>query len=101
VASACTCSRVTPGWIEVTVISRVSGSGSNTQRSVISRVGPLVFTPSRSRPARRLAVAERGDEIELRHEAALDCAMMMKISPQEVAISGAPPPPGSRTFGLS
>jgi hypothetical protein len=27
------------------------------------------------------------------------CAMMMNISPQEVAISGAPPPPGSRTFG--
>ena len=27
--------------------------------------------------------------------------MMMKISPHEMAISGAPPPPGSRTFGLS
>jgi hypothetical protein len=30
-----------------------------------------------------------------------DSAMMMKISPQLVAISGAPPPPGRRTFGLS
>jgi hypothetical protein len=31
----------------------------------------------------------------------LPCAMMMKISPQDVAISGAPPPPGNRTFGFS
>ena len=32
---------------------------------------------------------------------AVDWFMMMKISPQALAISGAPPPPGSRTFGLS
>ena len=43
------CSRVTPGWIEVTVISLVDGSGSKMQRSVMSRVGPLVFNPSRVR----------------------------------------------------
>ncbi len=48
-----------------------------------------------------LAVAERGDEVELVDEAAPALAMMMKISPHEMAISGAPPPPGSRTFGLS
>ena len=31
----------------------------------------------------------------------LPCAMVMNTSCVEVAISGAPPPPGSRTFGLS
>jgi hypothetical protein len=30
----------------------------------------------------------------------VDCAVVMKISPQEEAISGAPPPPGRRTYGL-
>src|SRR6185437_2288209 len=40
------CSRVTPGWMETTVISFVSGSGSSSARSVMSRVGPLVLTPS-------------------------------------------------------
>ena len=34
---------------DVTVSSRVSGSGSITQRSVMTLVGPLVFTPSASR----------------------------------------------------
>jgi hypothetical protein len=32
--------------------------------------------------------------------ARLDCLSVMKISPQEEAISGAPPPPGRRVFGL-
>ena len=65
-------------------------------------VGPLVVTPSAARLARPVAVAERGDEVELVDEArAATCAMVMKISPQWMAISGAPPPPGSRTFGLS
>ncbi len=42
-----------------------------------------------------------GIAVPCHHDARGDIAMVMKISPQLVAISGAPPPPGSRTFGLS
>ena len=44
------CSRVTPGWMRRRRSSPWSrGSGSKTQRSVTSCVGPLVLTPSRAR----------------------------------------------------
>ena len=79
----------------------VIGSGSMTQRSVTTRVGPLVRTPSFSRLPLPVPWPSEVTKSSLSTKARLPCAMMMNTSPQEVAISGAPPPPGSRTLGLS
>ena len=67
----------------------------------MTRVGPLVVTPSASRlpgPAPWPSEVMKGS---FSTKARVPIAMVMKISRQCVAISGAPPPPGSRTFGLS
>ena len=83
------------------VISLVSGSGAKIAMSVISFVGPLVLRPSFSRVLPPSPWPSEVMKSSFGANARLLCAMMMKISPQEVAISGAPPPPGRRTFGLS
>ena len=65
------CSRVTPGWMETTVSSLLTASGSMTHRSVTSRVGPLGRHAEPLAMAGAIAVAQRGDEIELVDERAL------------------------------
>ncbi|BAE67201.1 hypothetical protein [Xanthomonas oryzae pv. oryzae MAFF 311018] len=47
--AALTCSRVVPGCSDVTVSSRVTGSGSITHRSVTTTVGPAPGKPARTR----------------------------------------------------
>ena len=78
----------------------VSGSGSSTPRSVITRDGPAAAQAEPLAVARAVAVADRGDEVDLLDERArASGARSRSTSPHEAAISGAPPAPGSRTFG--
>ena len=67
----------------------------------MTRVGPLVVTPRRSRAPLPSPWPSDVTKSILPTKERLLCAMVMNTSWQEVAISGAPPPPGSRTFGLS
>ena len=83
-----------------TIISRVGASGSKTQRSVMSLVGPLVFKPSRVRCSPPSPCPMEVMKSSLPTKFRFDWLMMMKISPQQVPISGAPPPPGRRVRGL-
>ena len=64
------CSRVTPGWIETTVISLVSRVGLE-DREIGDELGrALGLDAEPGALVAALAVAERGDEIELADEAA-------------------------------
>src|SRR5690348_4453771 len=80
--------------------SFVSGSGLIRQRSVTMSVGPFVRIPNalRSRPVRPCPRLLK--KSTLCTNARLFCRMIMKISPQLVAISEAPPLPGNRTLGF-
>ena len=66
----------------------------------MTRVGPLVVTPSFSRLPLPSPWPSEVTKSSLSTNERLPCAMVMNTSWQEVAISGAPPPPGSRTLGL-
>src|SRR5262249_49473295 len=85
---------------EVTVISLVSGSGSKMARSVTSLVGPLVASPMRARWSPPSPWPNEVTKSSFSTKLRGAWRMMMKISPQALEISGAPPPPGSRGFGL-
>ena len=60
--------------------------------------------PAQAQPlavARAVAEADRGDEVDRSTKARVDWRTITMTSPHEAAISGAPPAPGSRTFGWS
>ena len=65
------CSRVTPGWMrDDRHLLASAGPARRSQRSVTSLVGPLVLIAEPGAVVAALAVAERGDEVELVDEAA-------------------------------
>ena len=98
---SCICSRVTPGCSETTFISLVDSSGLQTAKSVTSREGPSVLIPS---SLLSLWPDPKPNDVKksiLSTNPRRDCFITMKTLWHEVAISGAPPPPGKRTLGFS
>ena len=85
----------------MTVSSRVAGSGSHDAEIGDHPRGSLGLDAERARLLAAVAVAERGDEVELVDEGALRLRHDDEDLAAAAAISGAPPPPGSRTFGSS
>jgi len=85
----------------VTTISFDSGSGRMMQRSVTNSVGPFVRMPNsrRSRPVRPCPSVVRKSNCATKLLGF--CGMTMKICPQPVEISDAPPLPGRRTLGCA
>ena len=86
--------RITLGFLGGAQIDRFANLNTTV-------VGPLVFRPSFARESPPSPCPSDVMKSSLPTKLRFDCAMMMKISPQALAISGAPPPPGSRTLGLS
>ena len=96
-----TASASTPGCRLVSTSSQVPGSGSSTPRSVITAVTPSPEKPSSS----RLPIPSPNPTVERKSSCSTnvrgDCVSITKVSWHDAAISGAPPPPGSRTAGCS
>src|SRR5215468_6199697 len=92
-------SGVTPGYTPVRVSSQVTGSGSSTPRSVMTLRGPAPVRPSRSRSPRPVPYPTEVTKSTRSTKDRRLCRTMMITSRQNAAISGAPPAPGSRTFG--
>ena len=94
-----TSSTVTPGWTVRSVISPVPSSKPNVARSVTTLVGPL---PNHPRARSCAGSPECPGEVRKSSRSTnerLACRMMTRILRAWIAISHAPPDPGSRTLG--
>src|SRR5262245_195921 len=94
-------STVIPSCTPVSVSSRVSGSGSSTPRSVITRLGPPPVKPRASRERPPLAWPTVVTKSRRSTNVCGDCLTTTMVSRAAAAISGAPPAPGRRFAGRS
>src|SRR5438128_6037928 len=94
-------SRVVPGCTDVTINSFVSACGRIRHRSVTTRLGPAVLMPALRRWSPPVPNPNEVTKSTFGTNARGEWETITKTCPQQPAISGAPPPPGKRTFGFA